>query len=123
ERGLHLRTRVRDDVEARVRRGAVHVTGMREEVRRAPEQLHARRFLALCRLLDHRCEALLALRHALPFRREIPVVEAVERHAKLREELERGVEAVLGALERIAPLVPRIASRTGTEWIRAGAVK
>src|SRR5690606_18163073 len=99
------------------------VLRMREEVCGAPEQPHTGRFLALGRLLDHRPQPLLAVRDAGALRREITIMEAIERHAELREELERGVEAILGALELVASLVPWIDARPRPERIGSRAVE
>ena len=117
ERGFDLRAGVGNDVEVGIRRRAVHISAVREQVCRAPEELYAGRPLTLPGKAHHVLEALLALGDGATLGREIAIVEAVIRHGELREELERGVECVLGGGDRIGLPSPRLGARPRAERI------
>ena len=62
---LDLRRRVADDCRVGIGRRAIHVALVREELRRAPQQLNARLSLLRGELLDDLVKDLLALRDRL----------------------------------------------------------
>ena len=81
---------------------------MAEEVRRAPEELDAGLALPLLGEGDDALEVGHAPGRGLARGCDVPVVEAVEPDAELREELEGGVELVPGGVHRILRGVPGI---------------
>ena len=91
---LHLCRGVREHRGVGVRRGARHESWVAEHVARAPEQLHSCVALELCREIHDRVQPLVRLSQAVRLRRDVAVVEAVEAHAELGEELECGAHGV-----------------------------
>jgi hypothetical protein len=96
----HLRGGVREEFRVGVRGGTRLVAGIREQVGGAPEHLHPGAFLMGGGLVDHGVEVPARLGERGTFGGDVAVVEAVERHAELVEELERGGHLVCGRAER-----------------------
>src|SRR6266508_3447220 len=83
-----------------------------EQVRRAPQELDARPLHVAGGVVDHRLEVRARLRERRALRGDVAIVEAVERHAELRDELEGGVELGPRGRHRVQPrLQPRPVER------------
>ena len=103
---FHLGAAVAHHRKVGVGRRSVHVAGMREEVGRAPEQLYAGGLLVLFGSLHNFLQVLFRFGHAVAFRGNIAVVEAVEGRRDLSKEFEGSVEASAGSIHGIAVIVP-----------------
>ena len=103
---LYLRSSVRKHVRVGVGGRAVHVAGVGEEVGGAPQQLHSTRLLQLLRQVRQLVEDGVGLCHILALRCDVSVVEGVEAHAQLGEELEGGAQAALGVVDALTAVVP-----------------
>ncbi|SYZ57601.1 hypothetical protein CPBF367_38810 [Xanthomonas arboricola pv. juglandis] len=123
DRGLDLHRRTRHHIEVRVGRCAVHVARVREQVGGAPQQLDAGVGLALLGDADHVFEVALVLADVVGIRRQVDVVEAVIRHAKLGEEFKRGIGLGFGTVQRGVADIPRIRARARAERIGAIAAE
>ena len=114
-----LARRVGEQLGIRVRRRPGLVARVREQVRRAPQQLHTGAFLVLGGGVDHLVEQGHGLLERRALGRDVAVVEAVERHAELREELERGVHLLARRGDRVGARgerrMPRSIERAGPE--------
>ena len=88
ERLLDLRRGVSEDVRVRVRRRAAHVARIGEEIRRAPEQFYAGRFLQPLGVRDELVEVPVRLGQRAAFRRDVAVVEAVEGRLDLGKKIQ-----------------------------------
>ncbi len=130
-RGVHavgdLRRGEREQLRIGVRRRAGLEAGVGEQVRRAPQQLHAGALLVLAGEVDHLVEVAARLGERRALGGDVAVVEAVERHAELRHELERGVHLRAGGDHRIDRRVqrrqPRPVERAGAEDVEAVPVE
>ena len=103
---LDLSARIGERVHVRTCRRAVHVARIREQIRRAPQQLDARLALQLLDQVDDLVEHAVALGERGAFGRQVAIVKGVVGHAELGEELERGTNALLAALDRVGVRVP-----------------
>ncbi|MNV54628.1 hypothetical protein D3C71_1468320 [compost metagenome] len=92
---------------------------MREQVGRAPQQLHAGCILARLGQAHHVLQVLFVLPDILGVRRQVDIVETPVRHAQLGEELECRVHLRLGGRHRRAGL-PGEMTGTRTERIVPG---
>ena len=94
-----------------------------EQVGGAPQQLHTGSLLMLGGDVDHLVEIDRRLFEAGALGCDVAVVEAVERHAELGEELEGGVHLLLRRDHRVGAgserRVPRSIHRAGTEDVEA----
>ncbi len=116
---LHLRGGVAEHVGAAARGRAVHVAGMDEILRRAPEQLDPGVLLQLLQLLADGVEVLVRFGERLAVRGDVAVVPAVVRGADLRGELEHRVRAGHGILHGAFAGVPRALRRAPAEHVAA----
>ena len=121
EHRLDLGGREGEDGGVRVGGRARRVARMAEQVGRPPQQAEAGPRHPLLDHADDGVEVGLRLGVGVPFRRDVAVVEAEERHAELLEELERGVELGLGGEHRLeSRIVPRAVEGPRTEHVRPG---
>lgn len=116
---LDLQHRACRSVEIGIRRGAVHVAGVPEDVGRTPQQLDARLGLLLLGVGDNLLQILFVLLGRGGFVHQVHVVEAVVLDAHLLHELEAGIHLRLGTLQRAGRLVPRELLRTAAELVAA----
>ena len=117
---LHLRSRVREDLRIRVRRGAAHIATVAEQVGRAPQQPDADPLHLRFHQPHDVVEIGIALRERCALGGHVPVMEGEERHAQLLEELERHRELHFGERERVAVTRPRSQERLTAELVGAG---
>jgi hypothetical protein len=117
QRLLHLRPRKRKHVRVAARARPVHKARVREQIRRAPQQLHPRPLLLRLQHLHHRVQVLVRLGQRPPFRRNVPVVKTIIRRAQLRDELKGHPRPVLRVAHRVRAVVPRPLHRPRPEWI------
>jgi hypothetical protein len=91
---------------------------VREEIRRAPEQLHAGLGLLALEVVDSRAQVIRALGERRAFGPHVGVVEAVVGHAERRKQLECHVGLLFRGGHRVAE--PRPLERLAAERIAAG---
>ena len=103
EHVLHLGRGVGEDLGIRVGRGPSRITRMAEEIRGAPEQPETRFLHLRGRGVGHLVQPCGTFGECRAFGRDVPVVEAVEGHTELREELEGDVELPVGECHLVAP--------------------
>ena len=119
--GQHVRDlscRIREDGGIRVRRRSRLVAGMAEQVGGAPEQARAGPLLVAERVVDELVEIALELPEAPALRRDVDVVEAIEGHAELLDELEGGGHLQPGGSHRIETRVgPRTVQGPDAEHV------
>ena len=118
---------VGEQVGVRVGRCAGLVARVGEQVRRPPQQLDARALLVLGGGIDHFVEQRRRLLERGALGGDVAIVEAVERHPELDEELERRVHLLLGSFDRIGGRgerrVPGAVEGTGPEDVEAVPVE
>ena len=77
----------------------MHVAGIAEKVRCAPEQLDARTFLLIFEDLGHGIEIRMTLSEGAAFGRDVAIVEGVERRAEFLKEFKGCPDPVAGILD------------------------
>ena len=82
-RRYHLGGRPTEHFWIRVRRRPGTITGVGEAICRTPQQFHAALLLFLCQHIHHFGEVIFVLFQRRAFRRNIDIVEAVERNVQL----------------------------------------
>ncbi len=65
----------------------------------------------------------MALLESSTFRRDVPIVERVERNAELLEELEGHFHTELGVADRVGAVIPRPECRTNAERVGEGVAE
>ena len=124
EHRLDLGGRVGEHLRVGVGRGTGRVAGVAEEVGSPPQELHAGPGHVGRGVVDHRLQVRPRFRERPTLRGDVAIVEAVERHAQLGEELEGGVELRLRRDHRVeAGVEPWPVEGSRTEDIRAGPVE
>ncbi len=120
---LDLRRRPGEDGRVGVGRGPRRIARVPEQVCRAPQQPDAGPLHVPGDSLDHVIEAPAGLREVRSLRRDVTVVEAEERDAQLREELEGDLGLAFGELHDLAGVgpggEPRTIERAIAEHVRA----
>ena len=114
---LHLRGGEGEDVEVGAGGRPVHVARIAEQVRGAPEQLDAGTCLLVLEDLDDLVEVGVALLEGPSLGGDVAVVEGVERHPELLEELEGDLGLALGVGDRVRAVVPGPQRRADAEGI------
>ena len=92
---------------------------MREKVRRAPQELHARALHVAGQLVDHGVEHAVGFGRRGAFGSHIAVVETVEGRTQMAEEIESRRGLGLGIGESIATAVPGPTERSRPEHVLA----
>ena len=92
EHQLHLRRRVGEHLRIGIRGRARGVAGMAEEIRGAPQELRAGPGHVGLDLDEDHVEVRPRFGERPALRRDVAIVEAKERDAELRDELEGGIE-------------------------------
>ena len=124
EHVTYLRGCVGEHFRIRIRGRTSGVPRVGEQVRGAPQQLHACFGLLLRGALDEHVEVRLALGQRGALGGHVDVVEAVEGRAQLVEELERGILFGEGGGHRIdTGLQPGSVEGSGAEHVAAGPVE
>jgi hypothetical protein len=85
---------------------AVDVAWIAEQVGGAPEERDAGSLLFFLEHLHHGVEILVRLGQRAALRRDVAVVEAIERRAELFEKLEPDADAIDGVLDRVGAAFP-----------------
>ena len=116
---LDLSGREGEDLRIRVRGRAGREAGVAEQVGRAPQELDAGAGLVLAGVVDHGVEDGRRLGPGLAFGCDVAVVEAVERHAQLGEELECGVQLGPTGRQRVVRVEPGAVKRARAEHVLA----
>ena len=123
ERPSHLGRGMREDERVRIRRGAVRIPRMAEEVRRAPEKRDSGLFLERGSLRYHAIQVLLSLRRSRSLGSDIAIVKAIEVDTELFEQLEGCVHRRLGGDDSIRFPSPRSGESRAPECIGAGSAQ
>ncbi|MPN23417.1 hypothetical protein SDC9_170805 [bioreactor metagenome] len=116
-RRYHLGGRPTEHFRIRVRRRPGTITGVGEAVCRSPQQFHAALLLFLCQHIHHFGEVIFVLFQRRAFRRNIDIMEAVERNVQLVEKFKRDVRFTFCQRQRIPRLLPRTIKRPDTKHI------
>ena len=124
QHGLDLRGRVGEHVRIGIGGRTGRVARMAEQVGGSPQEPGARARHVALRLPHHRVEVRPRLREGAPLRRDVAIVEAVERHAQLGDELEGRLQLRRRGRHRVGSRVkPRPVERSRAEHVGAGPVE
>ena len=89
------------------RRGSLGIPGMGKEASRAPQQLLASLILEGLQFIHDAMEHLVGFGEGVPFRRDVPIVEAIVINVDFIEELEKNRYTSKGIFESLLSVVPR----------------
>ena len=106
-----------------IRRRAAHVTRIGKQIRRAPEQLHARRFLQRLCVRDDLVQIAIRLGQRPALRRDVAVMKRIKRRLYFREKLKRRIHPRLRDGNRVLPLFPWPHNRARAERVGPDAAK
>src|SRR5690606_7133399 len=114
---FQLCTSVSNDVEVRVGRSTVHVTGIGEQVSSTPKQFYARSLLLLLSVFNDGLQTLRGFSAGITLVNQVYIVEAVVRNTQFGDEFKCGVHFFTGASDRVSSASPWELERTRTERI------